>query len=152
MNWEYIEHFTRDEFGQADGVEPDWDMVMRLGQAREIAGIPFVITSGLRSDEHNARVVRMCPTLMLRSMCHSPFITKPFHFLVVGDQLFSNSWYMINDCISFCHCPFYLAHPNTLTDYLYRWLACACAHAGHQYQHQQCLGQSHLLVPLSFLS
>ena len=56
MNWEYIEHFTRDEFGQADGVEPDWDMVMRLDQARAIAGVPFRITSGLRSDEHNARV------------------------------------------------------------------------------------------------
>lgn len=56
MNWEYIQHFTRDEFGHADGVVPDWDLVMRLEQAREIAGIPFVITSGLRSDEHNARV------------------------------------------------------------------------------------------------
>lgn len=56
MNWEYIEHFTRNEFGHADGVEPDWDMVMRLEQARSLAGVPFVITSGLRSDEHNARV------------------------------------------------------------------------------------------------
>ena len=56
MNWEYIEHFTRDEFGHADGVEPDWDLVMRLDQARAIAEIPFVITSGIRSDEHNAMV------------------------------------------------------------------------------------------------
>ena len=56
MNWEQIQYFSRDEFGHADGVEPDWDLVMRLEQARELAGVPFVITSGLRSDEHNARV------------------------------------------------------------------------------------------------
>jgi uncharacterized protein YcbK (DUF882 family) len=56
MNWGYIQHFTRDEFGYADGVEPDWDLVMRLDQAREIAGVPFVITSGIRSFDHNAAV------------------------------------------------------------------------------------------------
>lgn len=56
MDWAQVEHFERDEFGRADGVEPDWDLVMRLDQARAIAGIPFVITSGVRSDEHNAQV------------------------------------------------------------------------------------------------
>lgn len=56
MNWAYIKHFTCNEFGHADGIVPDWDLVMRLDQARAIAQIPFVITSGLRSDEHNARV------------------------------------------------------------------------------------------------
>lgn len=54
--WEYIEHFTRDEFGYAGSVEPSKDLVFKLEQAREHAGIPFVITSGIRSDEHNAMV------------------------------------------------------------------------------------------------
>ena len=54
--WEYIEHFTRNEFGHAEGVEPSKDLVFKLEQAREIAGIPFVITSGIRSDQHNAMI------------------------------------------------------------------------------------------------
>jgi uncharacterized protein YcbK (DUF882 family) len=54
--WQYLEYFTRDEFGYAQGVEPSTDLVLRLEQAREIAGVPFVITSGIRSNEHNAAV------------------------------------------------------------------------------------------------
>lgn len=54
--WDYIQHFKRDEFGHAEGVEPNKDLVLKLEQAREIAGIPFRITSGIRSDEHNARI------------------------------------------------------------------------------------------------
>ena len=54
--WEYIQHFTRDEFGYAGGVEPNKDLVFKLEQARERAGIPFFITSGIRTDEHNAMI------------------------------------------------------------------------------------------------
>jgi zinc D-Ala-D-Ala carboxypeptidase len=54
--WDYIRHFKRDEFGYAQGVEPSKDLVFRLEQARDIAGIPFVITSGIRSEERNAMV------------------------------------------------------------------------------------------------
>lgn len=54
--WDYVTHFTRVEFGFANGVEPNADLVLKLERAREIAQVPFIITSGIRSDEHNAMV------------------------------------------------------------------------------------------------
>ena len=38
------------------GVEPDPDLVRLLDEARAAAGIPFVITSGLRTQERNGEV------------------------------------------------------------------------------------------------
>lgn len=56
MNFDGIRHFTRDEFGYADGVEPARELVLMLDSAREIAGVPFRISSGIRSREHNDRI------------------------------------------------------------------------------------------------
>jgi zinc D-Ala-D-Ala carboxypeptidase len=49
-------YFHRDEFGYHDDVEPCPDLVQMLDSARSIAGIPFVINSGIRSPERNAQV------------------------------------------------------------------------------------------------
>ena len=51
-----LRYFVRDEFGYADGVDPCPELMHRLDQARHIAGIPFVITSGIRTPERNAEV------------------------------------------------------------------------------------------------
>lgn len=57
VNWDNSKYFTREEFGTGEpGVEPDPELVWLLNAAREFAKIPFVITSGLRTEEHNARV------------------------------------------------------------------------------------------------
>ena len=56
IDWNQIKHFARKEFGHAPGVEPDEALVLMLDDAREIAGIPFHITSALRSREDNLRV------------------------------------------------------------------------------------------------
>lgn len=56
IDWNQIKHFKRAEFGHALGVEPDDALVLMLDDAREIAGIPFRITSGIRSKEDNLRV------------------------------------------------------------------------------------------------
>ena len=51
-----LRHFVRDEFGYADGVEPCPELMHKLDQARHYAGIPFVITSGIRTPKRNAEV------------------------------------------------------------------------------------------------
>lgn len=51
-----MRYFTRDEFGYADGVEPCPRLMEKLDRARHYAGIPFVITSGIRTPERNAEV------------------------------------------------------------------------------------------------
>lgn len=56
MDWSDVRHFRRSEFGRHGDIEPDPDLVRMLDAAREIAGIPFTITSGVRSPERNAEV------------------------------------------------------------------------------------------------
>ena len=51
-----MRYFTRDEFRYADGVEPCPMLIRMLDDARERAGIPFVINSGIRTPERNAEV------------------------------------------------------------------------------------------------
>jgi zinc D-Ala-D-Ala carboxypeptidase len=55
-DWSAVKNFSRPEFGKSDGVEPDADLVRMLDQARDVAGVPFVINSGIRSVERNAQV------------------------------------------------------------------------------------------------
>ena len=56
INWDTVRYFERDEFGHVDGVEPCPLLVAQLDNARDLAGVPFVITSGIRSPERNAEV------------------------------------------------------------------------------------------------
>ena len=56
IDWSKIEHFKRDEFGYAEGVEPDSDLVEMLDDARSVAGVPFKITSAIRTQEENDRI------------------------------------------------------------------------------------------------
>ena len=57
MDWSRIRYFRRAEFGQGEpGVEPDPELVRMLDEARHIAGVPFVINSGLRTRARNAEV------------------------------------------------------------------------------------------------
>ena len=55
-NWNRVNHFNRDEFGHADGIDPAPNLVYMLDQARSLAGIPFAINSGIRTPERNAAV------------------------------------------------------------------------------------------------
>jgi uncharacterized protein YcbK (DUF882 family) len=55
-----LKHFTITEFDSPDkpgsGLMMDEQFLMRLDDARGIAGIPFRITSGYRTEAHNALV------------------------------------------------------------------------------------------------
>ncbi len=55
-DWDRVKHFTRGEFGRHGGIEPDPDLVRMLDAARDIAGVPFEINSGVRSPERNREV------------------------------------------------------------------------------------------------
>lgn len=58
--WRTIRHFTPEEFDcpgePGTGLGMDYDFMRRLDFAREIAGVPFVVTSGYRSEAHNESV------------------------------------------------------------------------------------------------
>lgn len=57
MDWDEIRYFKRSEFGVGEpGVQPDERLVRLLDEARAVAGVPFKITSGLRSRERNKQV------------------------------------------------------------------------------------------------
>ena len=55
-----MKYFTLDEFScpslPNSGKNMDSSFLAKLEQAREIAGIPFKITSGYRTKDHNAEV------------------------------------------------------------------------------------------------
>lgn len=56
--WKDIRHFTPQEFASPDTGESAMrkELVALLDEARGLAGVPFVITSGFRSAAHNFRV------------------------------------------------------------------------------------------------
>ena len=56
--WSSIRHFSPKEFASPDTGEAHvkQELVALLDEAREIAGVSFVITSGFRTPEHNRRV------------------------------------------------------------------------------------------------
>lgn len=57
IDWSRIRHFSPGEFGEGEpGVEIDKTLVEMLDAAREIAGTPFRINSGLRTKQRNAEV------------------------------------------------------------------------------------------------
>jgi len=57
MDWSKVRYFDRAEFGEGEpGIEPDEGLVRMLDEARHVSGIPYQITSGLRTKEHNAAV------------------------------------------------------------------------------------------------
>ena len=55
-----LNHFSIDEFESPDhsgsGINMDQSFLEKLDKARDIAGIPFKITSGYRTKEHNKKV------------------------------------------------------------------------------------------------
>jgi hypothetical protein len=55
-----MKYFSLDEFDSPDhkgsGINMDHNFLELLNNAREIAGIPFKITSGYRTAEHNSKV------------------------------------------------------------------------------------------------
>ncbi|SDO04213.1 Peptidase M15 [Desulfonauticus submarinus] len=58
MNWENIRHFKPHEFkcpccGRCEIKE---EAILALDMAREMAGVPFRITSGFRCEKHNREV------------------------------------------------------------------------------------------------
>jgi zinc D-Ala-D-Ala carboxypeptidase len=60
INYDKIKYFTAEEMASPDdpntGYMMDWNFMLLLDKAREIAGISFKITSGYRSYEHNKKV------------------------------------------------------------------------------------------------
>lgn len=56
IDWDNVRYFKRNEFGSHGNIEPCPVLVAKLDKAREAAGVPFVITSGIRSPERNAEV------------------------------------------------------------------------------------------------
>ena len=55
-----LKYFTLEEFDDAPGTGKNMkkDFLVKLDEARGIAGIPFTITSGWRSRETNERLIR----------------------------------------------------------------------------------------------
>tara|TARA_S200002703_G_scaffold70795_1_gene61385 strand:- start:593 stop:946 length:354 start_codon:yes stop_codon:yes gene_type:complete len=55
-----VKHFSLDEFDSPDlpnsGINMDKSFLEKLDLAREYAGIPFKITSGYRSKDHNKKI------------------------------------------------------------------------------------------------
>lgn len=60
FEWVGIKYFKPEEFErnapEGSARYMDYNLVKRLDEAREIAGIPFLITSAYRTEEHNAEV------------------------------------------------------------------------------------------------
>lgn len=55
-DWQRVRNFRRGEFGHAEGIEPDPKLVAMLDEARTIAGVPFEINSGIRTEQRNDQV------------------------------------------------------------------------------------------------
>ena len=82
MNWNKIKHFKKSEFACKCGCGLnciDFDLVKKLDFAREIAGVPFVITSACRCSSHNKEVGGLSNSSHLRGFAVDIAVTDSYH-------------------------------------------------------------------------
>lgn len=87
-----MKHFTLNEFESPDeagsGKKMDEEFLLMLNEAREEAGIPFIITSGYRTKQHNEDVGGVADSSHLKGLaCDIASMDSRTRFLIVGALL-----------------------------------------------------------------
>ena len=109
----FEEFDSPDEIGsglpKCQGGKMDLDFLHKLDEARTIAGVPFKITSGYRSIEHNAKVGGRVGSSHLKGCAVDIAVNNSAHRSAVVQGLIKAGFTRIGIAKSFCHAD---ADPN----------------------------------------
>ena len=103
-----MKYFNLNEFDSPDfpnsGVNMDKDFLERLEQAREIAGIPFRITSGFRTESHNKEVGGVPNSSHLIGVASDIAVSSGSERYIILNALIKAGFKRIGVAKTFIHC------------------------------------------------
>ena len=116
-----LNYFTLSEFDSPDlpnsGVNMDEQFLAKLEQAREIASIPFRITSGYRSKEHNAEVGGVSNSSHLIGVAADIAVSSGSERYTILASLIKAGFRRIGVAKTFIHCDTDDSKPNSVWTY-----------------------------------
>jgi len=116
-----MKYFTLDEFDSPDhkgiGVNMDSNFLELLNNAREIAGIPFKITSGYRTADHNRKVGGVQNSSHLNGLAADISIGSGQERYIVLNALIKAGFKRLGIAKTFIHCDTDNSKPNSVWTY-----------------------------------
>ena len=103
-----MKYFTLDEFDcpslPNSGKNMDTNFLTKLEEAREIAGVPFKITSGYRTKEHNEAVGRVANSSHLIGVAADIAVSSGSERYIILNALLKAGFKRIGVAKTFIHC------------------------------------------------
>ena len=116
-----MKYFTLDEFDcpslPNSGKNMDSGFLAKLEQAREIAGIPFKITSGYRTKEHNEEVGGVPNSSHLIGVAADIAVSGGADRYIILSALIKAGFKRIGVAKTFIHCDTDDSKPNSVWTY-----------------------------------
>ena len=116
-----MKYFTLDEFDcpshKGSGVNMDSNFLAKLEEAREIAGIPFKITSGYRTKSHNEEVGGVPNSSHLIGVAADISVSSGADRYVILNALIRAGFKRIGVAKTFIHCDTDDSKPNSVWTY-----------------------------------
>jgi len=116
-----MKYFTLDEFDcpslPNSGKNMDTNFLTKLEEAREIAGVPFKITSGYRTKEHNEAVGGVPNSSHLIGVAADVSVSSGHDRYVILNALIRAGFKRIGVAKTFIHCDTDDSKPNSVWTY-----------------------------------
>lgn len=116
-----MKYFTLDEFDcpshKGSGINMDSNFLAKLEQAREIAGVSFIITSGYRTKEHNAEVGGVPNSSHLIGVAADIAVSGGADRYIILSALIKAGFRRIGVAKTFIHCDTDDSKPNSVWTY-----------------------------------
>ena len=116
-----MKYFKLDEFDSPDhkgsGVNMDSNFLELLNNAREIAGIPFKITSGYRTSEHNKKVGGVQNSSHLNGLAADIAVVLGNERYIILNALIKAGFKRLGIAKTFIHCDTDNSKPNSVWTY-----------------------------------
>jgi uncharacterized protein YcbK (DUF882 family) len=116
-----MKYFTLDEFDcpshEGSGVNMDSNFLAKLEEAREISGVPFKITSGYRTKEHNTYVGGVPNSSHLIGVAADISVSSGSERYTILASLIKAGFRRIGVAKTFIHCDTDDSKPNSVWTY-----------------------------------
>jgi uncharacterized protein YcbK (DUF882 family) len=116
-----MKYFTLDEFDcpshEGSGVNMDSSFLAKLEEAREIAGVSFIITSGYRTKEHNTYVGGVPNSSHLIGVAADISVSSGSERYIILSSLIKAGFRRIGVAKTFIHCDTDDSKPNSVWTY-----------------------------------
>jgi len=118
----HLSHFAHREFDSPDapgsGVQMSGQFLRMLDEARDRAGIPFVITSGYRTVAHNAQVGGVADSAHIRGLAADIAYSRPRTLGVILRAVYAVGFQRVGLGPDFVHVDIDSGKPRGIWDYV----------------------------------